>query len=229
MHSSSPTYHLSPLAMASLFRDFSFDTPSSLPDHFYTDAASPTSTSPQLFPTRLPTPPPCDVNDLVHALDKQDLRVVVGPTFAASYEPLTPPSDNDTFANHLPPPPPQLSTARMNSATLRMQRQANVRLQSSAAHIKDISSLVEKMIEAEDQCKLHHPKSKPSSLSLPSACDMDEGVNMDYAPTAKEQIRSMLPFYRAGDRIDGSTRVSKKPRMRRSTCSLNKLAKRHSR
>ncbi|KAF1974153.1 hypothetical protein BU23DRAFT_553547 [Bimuria novae-zelandiae CBS 107.79] len=211
--------------MASLFRDFSFDTPSRLPEPLCTESASPTSMSPSLFPARPPTPPPCDMNELVLALGKQDLRVVVDPKFRAQYEPLTPPSDEDTFANHLPEPT-QLSTARMNAATLRMQRQANVRMQCSVSHIKDISSLVEKMIEVEDQCHLCEPKSKRSSVS---SLGEDEGVGMDYTPTAKEQMRSMLPHYRAGDRIDGSARVSKRPRMRRSTCSLSKLAKRHSR
>ncbi|KAL1612901.1 hypothetical protein SLS60_001131 [Paraconiothyrium brasiliense] len=214
--------------MASLFRDFSFDAPSRLPEQHQTESAalsvSPTSTSPFLYPTRLPTPPPCDVNDLAQALTKQDLRVIVDPNFRAANEPLTPPSDHETFENHIPGRP-NLSTARMNSATLRMQRQANVRMQSSLAHIKDISSLVEKMIEV-DQCNVYESKSKSLS-SMPT--EEDEGVDMDYTPTAKEQIRSMLPFYRAGDRLDGSTRVSKRPRMRRSTGSISKVAKRPSR
>jgi hypothetical protein len=210
--------------MASLFRDFSFDAPSRLSEHQHSESAalsvSPTSTSPRFFPARLPTPPPCDVDDLAYALTKQDLRVVVDPKFRACYEPPTPPSDDDTFEKHLPERP-QLSTARLNCATLRMQRQANVRMQSSLAHIKDISSLVDKMIRV-DQCNVWEPKSKPPPLA---AMDEDEGVSMDYTPTAKEQIRSMLPFYRAGDRVDGSTRVSKRPRMRRSTGSILRFAK----
>jgi hypothetical protein len=210
--------------MASLFRDFSFDAPSRLPAHQHAEGAalsvSPTSTSLHFFPARPPTPPPCDVDDLAYALTKQDLRVVVDPKFRACYEPLTPPSDDDAFEKHLPARP-QLSTARMNSATLRMQRQANVRMQSSLAHIKDISSLVDKMIQV-DQCNVWEPKSKPQP---PAATDEDEGVDMDYTPTAKEQLRFMLPFYRAGDRVDGSTRVSKRPRMRRSTGSMSRIAK----
>ncbi|KAF2450559.1 hypothetical protein P171DRAFT_426907 [Karstenula rhodostoma CBS 690.94] len=217
--------------MASLFRDFSFDPPSRRPDHHTESAAlsvSPTSTSPMLFPARPPTPPPssCDINDLAQALTRQDLRVVIDPKFTAPNEPLTPPSDDDTFEKHLPRRPQlSVSTARMNSATLRMQRQANVRMQSSLAHIKDISSLVEKMIQV-DQCNVCEPKLKSSP---PPALEEDEGVNMDYTPTAKEQIRFMLPFYRAGDRLDGSTRVSKKPRMRKSTGCISTLAKKHSR
>ncbi|KAF9729094.1 hypothetical protein PMIN06_012593 [Paraphaeosphaeria minitans] len=223
--------------MAFLFRDFSFDAPSRLPDHHHlhhhhtesaTLSVSPTSTLPMLFPARPPTPPPssCDINDLAQALTRQHLRLVVDPNFRASNEPLTPPSDHDTFEKHMPPPPQlSLSTARMNAATLRMRRQANVRMQSSLAHVKDISSLVEKMIKV-DQCNVCEPKSKPSPSP---AVDDDEGVHMDYTPTAKEQIRSMLPLYRAGDRLDGSTRVSKKPRVRKSTGSISRFASKHSR
>lgn len=180
------------------------------------------------FPARPSTPPPSsyDISDLTYALTKQDLRVVVEPDFRARNEPLTPPSDDDSFEKHIPLRPKlSLSTMRMNATTLRMQRQANVRMQSSLAHIKDISSLVDKMIQV-DQCNVCEPKSKPLS---PAAVQDDEGVNMDYMPTAKEQMRSMLPFYRAGDRLDGSTRVSKAPRMRRSTGSISRLMKKHSR
>lgn len=184
-----------------------------------------------MFPARPPTPPSSyDINHLAQALHRQDLRVVVdcAPKYRPAYEPLTPPSDEDTFADHIPAPLP-LSTIRLNSATLRMQRQANVRLQSSAAHAKDIASLVERMIEVQDQCHVCDRKSKSLSHAVLADYDDDEGVNMDYTPTAKEEMRSILPFYRAGDRIDGTARVSKKPRMRRSTCSLSKLSKRHSR
>ncbi|KAK3201683.1 hypothetical protein GRF29_164g279220 [Pseudopithomyces chartarum] len=217
---------------ASLFRDFSFDAPSRLQSssmHHSMETTSPTTRSPAVFPTRPPTPPPSyDINDLAQALHRQDLRVVVDYKYRPAYEPLTPPSDDDSFANHIPSPLP-LSTLRLNSATLRMQRQANVRMQSSAAHAKDIASLVERMIQVRDQCHVCERKSK--SLSHPALDDDedDEGVNMDYVPTAKEEMRAILPFYRAADRTDGTARVCKKPRMRRSTCSLNKLSKRHSR
>ncbi|KAJ4292714.1 hypothetical protein N0V90_009377 [Kalmusia sp. IMI 367209] len=216
--------------MASLFRDFSFDAPSRhLPQHCPERAVlnvSPTSTSPSPFPlpARLPTPPPCSINDLAQALNKQDLRVIVDPRYKASHEPLTPP-DDVTFSHALPERPQlSLSTARLNSATLRMQRQAHVRMQSSSSHVKDIASLVEQMIQVGDQCNVCSRKSKPPS---PVSSEEDEGVSMDYTPSAKEEIRSMLPFYRAGDRIDGSTRVTKRPRMRKSTCSM--IVKRTSR
>jgi hypothetical protein len=218
---------------ASLFRDFSFDAPSRLQSsssmHHSMETTSPTTRSPAVFPTRPPTPPPSyDINDLAQALHRQDLRVVVDYKYRPSYEPLTPPSDDDSFANHIPSPPP-LSTLRLNSATLRMQRQANVRMQSSAAHAKDIASLVERMIQVRDQCHVCERKSK--SVSHPALDDEedDEGVNMDYVPTAKEEMRAILPFYRAAERTEGSARVCKKPRMRRSMCALNKLSKRHSR
>lgn len=219
--------------MASLFRDFSFDAPPRRPAQDMAErdfmGTSPTSTTPSPFdfPSRLPTPPPCSVNDLATALNKQDLRVIIDPNYQprSPWEPLTPP-DDASFVHNLPEPPKlSLSTVRLNSATLRMQRQANVRLQSSATHVKDIASLVEKMIEVEDQCTVCTRKSKAPSPT--PSLEQDEGVSMDYTPSAKEEMHSMLPFYRAGDRIDGSTRVTKRPRMRRSTCG--RITKRSSR
>lgn len=206
--------------MASLFRHFSFDPASRLPSPDPVLASvSPMSTSPLLLPARLPTPPPCSVGDLAQALHQQHLRI--DTSFKALNAPLTPPSDDDASPCTLPEHLPSSSTNRLNSAALRMQRQANVRMQSSPSHIKDISSLVEKMIAVEDQCNVCHRKPRaPPSPKLSD--DDDEGVNMDYTPSPKEELRYLLPMYRAADRVEGTTRVSKKPRMRKPT-ALRKI------
>ncbi|KAF2677820.1 hypothetical protein K458DRAFT_423668 [Lentithecium fluviatile CBS 122367] len=199
------------------FSHFSFDAaPTRAREHDAERAAmnvSPTSTRLPPLPARLPTPPPCSMGDLAQILNQQSLRLVV-PSHKSANEPLTPPSDEDTFATALPQPRPQLSlsTSRLNSATLRMQRQANVRMQSSSSHIKDISTLVERMIEAEDQCRIC--EQKPSLP--PSPTSEDEGISMDYTVTnPKSEPRSLPLFYRAGDRNPGCTRVAKNTRMRR--------------
>jgi hypothetical protein len=215
-------------AVAMDFSHFSFDAASSRAPEYDAELAamtvSPTSTRLPPLPARLPTPPPCSMGDLAQILDQQSLRIAIVPVQKSANEPLTPPGDDVTFATALPERRPHLSlsTSRINSATLRMQRQANVRLQSSSSHIKDISLLVEKMIEAEDQCNVceHKPSLPPSPTSD------DEGISMEYTvPNPTAALRTLLPFYRAGDRVDGCTRVSKNARMRRRPRLTARLSK----
>lgn len=210
------------------FSHFSFDAASIRASEHDVDRAamnvSPTSADVPPLPARLPTPPPCSMGDLAHILDQQSLRITVVASQKLAGEPLTPPSDHVSFAAALPHQRPQLtlSTSRLNSATLRMQRQANVRMQSSLSHIRDISTLVEKMVAAEDQCNVceHKPSMPPSPTSE------DEGIGMEHTvANTKVAYRHSIPFFRAGDRLDGCTRVSKNARMRRRPQMMKRASK----
>lgn len=209
-----------------MFRDFSFDAarPSSV--HDAERAAmnvSPMSNPPGYF-TRLPTPPPCSMGELAQRLDQQSLRVDPAYKFP-NEEPPTPPSDQVSFSTSLHELPQRPSYSRITTATLRMQRQANVRMQCSSSHIDDISTLVQRMIEDEDQCNICEPKS-PISTSSSSNADEDEGVDMDYSPPSpREPPLPTLKFRRSGDRLNGCASVTKSVRMRKKS----KIAKRSSR
>ncbi|KAF2661974.1 hypothetical protein K491DRAFT_578731, partial [Lophiostoma macrostomum CBS 122681] len=147
-----------------MFRGFSFDSPPRQPpagcddgdgEHVAINVSpmSPTCQA-QSFPARPPTPP-CSMGELVSKLDQQHLRieVEVDPAHLATHnEPLTPPSDDDAFC--LPLTQLRPSYSRISTATLRMQRQTNLKLQCNSSHIKDISRLVQKMVEDEDQCNV---------------------------------------------------------------------------
>lgn len=217
--------------MSTMFRDFSFDAPSRRPSSQHAADSSASSVSPTSMlplpyplPARLPTPPPCSIGELTEALGQHDLRIVVDSSFKAANEPLTPPSDDVAFPNELLPRSPPLSTERLNSATLRMQRQANVRMQCSSEHRKDISSLVKKMIDVGDQCRLCIPKSR--TPTPPPASEYDEGVDMDYTPSdSKAEMRFMLSVCRSGERPDGCARVTKSVRMRKKSRTLKKLSR----
>jgi hypothetical protein len=213
------------------FSHFSFDSTSVRASEYEAERAamnvSPTSTSLPPLPARLPTPPPCSMGDLAHILDQQSLRIVVVPSQSRASEPLTPPSEDVAFATALSHPRPQLtlSTTRLNSATLRMQRQANVRMQSSSSHRRDIDALVRKMVDSADQCNVCKPSTPPSPTYE------DEGIAMEHSRTdpcpttnAKFDLRS-IPFFRAGDRLDGCTRVSKATRMRRRRDAAKRASK----
>ncbi|KAF2638270.1 hypothetical protein P280DRAFT_79837 [Massarina eburnea CBS 473.64] len=214
--------------MAALFGHFSFEAASRRPvcdarhqetacDDALDEIVSPTSvTTLAPSPARLPTPPPCSIGDLAHALGRQSLRITVDTSYRFHDEPLTPPSDDVSFPTNKPErealtPSPTLSVSRLNSATLRMQRQTNVRMQCSASHVNDITKLV-KMIEEGDQCNVCEVKA--TTLQSPPAPEEDEGIDMDYTPTAKEQLHTYIPHYRAGERDTGA-RVVKRTRMRR--------------
>lgn len=198
-----------------LFRDFSFGAPS---QRSYTHAfaheddtyISPTTTSCPPLPQRFPSPPPCSIGDLAQALVQHSLRIDPemdrkSSAGSSADEASTPTS---SYA-HVP----LLSTQRLNSATLRMQRQANVRMLSSSTHLKDISSLVEDMIKSEDQCHIRDRKSlvPPPSPTTSTSSSEDSSDDMD---VIKVELPSAVPCWRSAESVFGCARVSKSVRMR---------------
>jgi hypothetical protein len=224
-----------------MFRHFSFESTSLHPSlgpcspDLDIDRASmnvsPTSTpvAPPPAPVRLPTPPPCSLGELAQRFHRHSLRVEVPQPSqsAAFYEPLTPPSDDCKFAVDSPHSLHPVSFSPcISSSSLRARRQANTRLQCSAAHIRDISLLVEKMIDERDQCSIRDTNRPKSTLS-PGAIepDEDEGVDMDYAPpTPQPSPPFTLKFRRSSDRSYGHACVSKNVRMRKKPSKGGKSA-----
>jgi hypothetical protein len=214
--------HFSTPAM-SLFRDFSFGAASSplQADHEAERAAmncSPTSkpahADPLHFPTspsRPLTPPPCTMGDLAQILNQHCLTIDTSQSASACQQgPPTPPSDCDDQG-------PRPAYSRISSSVLRMQRQANSRLQCSSSQASRISNLV-RMLEQQDQCNLSSPSSSASTSTSASTCGDDEAISMDYncpllvsAPVFQFQ----QPLWRAADRRDNCVRVTKTVRMRR--------------
>ncbi|KAH7112451.1 hypothetical protein B0J11DRAFT_585421 [Dendryphion nanum] len=206
--------------MAHLFRDFSFEAASR---HCDADRAamnvSPTSMLHHPSPRDLSMgtstpPPPCSIGELAARFDQQSLQVEVDPAYA-----FTSPKDdslvsptNITFPAHILEPAPRSRYSRVSSAALRMQRQSNARmLQSSPAHLKEISNLVQKMVQDGDQCRVHSFNSRTSSAS--SSSDEDEGIDMDYTPLSTPLY---TPSYRrAADRMSGCAVVPNSIRMRK--------------
>ncbi|KAJ4985407.1 hypothetical protein SVAN01_09067 [Stagonosporopsis vannaccii] len=226
--------------MAALFRDFSFDAPSpSLAAHEAERAlmnCSPTSipTTPAHGHRRPLTPPPCTMGDLAQLLGGQNLFVSTSRSHDVPAGPPTPPSDDDAFPTAQPAPQPARPTyCRASASIMRMQRQANTRLQCCSSQARDISRLV-RMIQDEEQCTVG--ESSPSPWPLQSAPAQapafasaraadDEGIDMDYdcSLRAAEPLFSR-PLYRATDRHNDSARVSKNVRMRKRS-SLAKESK----
>lgn len=205
-----------------LFRDFSFDAPSpSLADHAAERAlmnCSPTSmpTTPEHPYSRPLTPPPCTMGDLAQLMGGQNLFISTSRSQEIPAGPPTPPSEDDTFpTEQLDPQAPRPTYCRASASIMRMQRQANSRLQCCSSAARDISKLV-RMIQQEEQCNVSEATTRSASTSVTVEAGDDEGIDMDYDCSLRvtEPLFSR-PLYRAGDRHNDSVRVSKNVRMRK--------------
>lgn len=206
--------------MAALFRDFSFDAPSpSLADYEAERAlmnCSPTSKPIALAHSysRPPTPPPCTMGDLAQLMGGQNLFISTSRSQQDDMPawPQTPPSDDDTFQDSSATRP---TYCRASASIMRMQRQANSRLQCCSSQTRDISRLV-RMIQEEEQCNVGESATPRSASTSATTTADDEGIDMDFdcslRPTEPLFTRTL---YRAGDRHNDSARVSKTVRMRK--------------
>ena len=159
------------------------------------------------------------MGELAHRFRHHNLRVDTHPPYRIpiAAEPLTPPSDELAFPIvHGETSDQACAYPGLSPAALREQRQASTRMQCSPSHIKDISLLVQRMIEAGDQCRLCHFKPAPSPPA--SLSEEDEGVDMDYEPDAPDHHPSFtLKFRRSGERLNGQAMVAKSVRMRKKS------------
>jgi hypothetical protein len=221
-------------AAMSLFRDFSFGA-ASMPlqaDHEAERAAmncSPTSkpahTDMLRYPTspsRPLTPPPCTMGDLAQILTQHCLTIDTSqPASVCHQGPPTPPSDCDDQD-------PRPTYSRISSSVLRMQRQANSRLQCSSSQASRISNLV-RMLEQQDQCTLSSPSSSAPTSTSASTCGDDEAISMDYhcpLSASAPAFQFQQPLWRAADRRDNCVRVTKTVRMRRRSKDRDSAQKR---
>ncbi|KAJ4407733.1 hypothetical protein N0V91_003703 [Didymella pomorum] len=220
--------------MAALFRDFSFDAPSpSLADHEAERAlmnCSPTSipTTPEHPYSRPLTPPPCTMGDLAQLLGGQNL--FISTSRSQQYIPAgppTPPSEDDTFpTEQQDSQAPRPTYCRASASIMRMQRQANSRLQCCSSQARDISRLV-RMIQQEEQCNVSDTDARSASASAAVAAGDDEGIDMDYDCSLRvtEPLFSR-PLYRAGDRHNDNVRVNKIVRMRKRSSTARETKER---
>ncbi|KAF1914329.1 hypothetical protein BDU57DRAFT_453521 [Ampelomyces quisqualis] len=207
--------------MPTMFRDFSFNpaSPPSLSAYEADRAAmnvSPTSTpDPRQHCLARPPTPPCTMGELASALHRQTLRIDTSvPDRGAG--PLTPPSDHDD-ACAAPRPTP----SRVSASLLRMQRQANSRMQCTSSHARDVLRLAQ-MIDEEKQCTVNDATSPTASTptwsASPPPCSTpgDEGIDMEYDPPMQRLDKlSCTPPPKASHLRDNCTRVARPVRMRK--------------
>jgi hypothetical protein len=207
-----------------MFRDFSFEAPA---QHTFAREIertySPFTPSPPPS-TRPPTPPPCHINDLAYRLDQSSLHIEVDHHYACHDDPPTPPSDDHTFPVEIDSPKHSSSLyTRLSSSTLRQQRQANQRAQCSSPRLEDIASLVQRMVEDGDQCRVCEHKSSTSSIA--STVGDDEGVDVNYSPPPQAPHVYTLKFRRSGDRLNTGAAVSRSVKMRKRSGIMKRSSK----
>lgn len=203
------------MAAVLMFRDFSFSRHSS--EAHATERASMHVSPMSLRHEYITTPPPApSVGELARIFDQQTLRVEIDPIYEI-------PAQDDCAS---PTEGRAPSHSRISTAALRLQRQSNTRRHYNASHLRDMSKLVERMIEEEDQCHVREPESRTPSIAS-SSSDSDEGIDMEYTPTnpaADEALLYTLKFRRSGERLNPTAAVAKSVRMRKRS----KITKRSS-
>ncbi|KAF2197811.1 hypothetical protein GQ43DRAFT_466119 [Delitschia confertaspora ATCC 74209] len=195
-----------------MFRPFSFEPASQGPslvdlhDEHASMNVSPTQ-------TRFTTPPICSLRELALEFDGSNFGLKAKDESDGPKAPLTPQSEDLGFNLDFIEPYEPPSPSSIASMDLRDKRQANSRLQCSTTHVRDISLLVERMVEKGDQCSVC-PRKRPSAIDVVE--EEDEGLGMEYTPPTLDSPPSLpLKFRRSGDRVDGHACVSKNVRMRK--------------
>ncbi|KAF2839310.1 hypothetical protein M501DRAFT_1016389 [Patellaria atrata CBS 101060] len=208
-----------------MFRNFSFEAasrhPSDLDAHLYMDI-SPTSTpylpgvpSPRSLPMRNP---PISITELSDRFNEHSIHRE--PNYTSYFDIASPSSGeiSPQYASFTHSRRSSFTYTALSPTALRLQRQRNTRLQCDDAHVRDITSLVERMIDVGDQCVLSSPTSSTTTSSSASSSD-DEAPADDFARTRRAST-SVIPshtlrFRRSGDLRTNQERVMKSQRKRK--------------
>lgn len=219
-----------------LFNDFSFAAPS----QFSPTASDPTSYW-NISPTTTPPPSPGYSNtaghdrhssmaELTHKFHCQTLGGGPSSSRRAYHDLPTPPNEPDELSRFDPWAIPSLDDLQSfdtyTTASIRSQRQANVRWQCSESHAKDIASLIEDMISTREQCILT-PRTSQSTSTVPSSPTSDE----ESRPACRRMSTSTLPlrqglkYKRSGENLKGAC-VARDVRVRKRGSGARKSGSR---
>ena len=214
-----------------MFENFSFEaasrqTPSN--HHYHSYSPEDVSIYPSPRPSRCVSPtctsfsnPMQDsLSDLARQFSEHSLRPKTRRT-DSGYE-----SQRSSFAREEANLDPYFSSLQpgqphsIQLSTKRTQRQDSMRLQTETFHLREISTLVQRMVDDRDQCALCRPTSSHSDPSTHSESEDDIasiGSNrFDLAPR-----RHNLPYKRSSEVLKGRPGVTKDVRMRKSRSRLN--------
>lgn len=200
-----------------MFESFSFAAASRHPSSLDTDdddyAYPDVSISPTSSPVSDQSFPDMSVAELSRRFGAQNITSDLYQAPTSPFELSAPWANDDDWSTSTsassPTSPYFPEDNYPDPSTIRARRQAHIALQCDAAHMRDISSLVKKMIESGDQCKL-----APRNDSVVSSeCDDDEGYELprsNSSPAVSQSLR-----YRRSGEVLSTAAVSKNIRFRR--------------
>lgn len=122
------------------------------------------------------------IGDLSRQFSEQRLSAGSYEQLSASADAYTPADDGLSYM--------ESPYANLTAPMLRTRRQAATRLQCDPAHLRDISALVEKMVDRGDQCAVSSPQFGPSSSSSSKFSDVDADVDDDEIKTLGSSRRT---------------------------------------
>ncbi|KAF2812971.1 uncharacterized protein BDZ99DRAFT_460299 [Mytilinidion resinicola] len=205
-----------------MFRNFSFEAASRHPSDLELERAY-MNVSPTSSPWPLPyisEPPAVTIGELSQRFSQHTLEV--DPNYNPNYEPTSyfdAPTSTKPYAHDVDsayssrrPSYAQASYNGLSPAAIRLQRQANVRLQCNTSHVKDISSLVERMMDKGEQCRIC---TRPRSNAGLSATSSDEEEDTGIESRRSSAATLALKYRRSGERLGGQACVSKSVRLRK--------------
>ncbi|OCL12233.1 hypothetical protein AOQ84DRAFT_352621 [Glonium stellatum] len=214
-----------------MFRNFSFEAASRHASAVDSDRAcasvSPTSTPdpPSRDQHHLSAPPAVSIGELALRFGEQNLEVDPRYQGTSFFDPSAASEEDFLFSTDPENSNRHQSYASLSPAAIRQQRQANMRLQCSASHAKDISSLVERMVNSGDQCVICTPRESRSAI-LPAASGFEED---DYASvrrsTNADGTTFTLRYRRSGEILSNQACVSKNIRLRKKKVKRAATAK----
>ncbi|KAI9692116.1 MAG: hypothetical protein M1822_006346 [Bathelium mastoideum] len=122
---------------------------------------------------------------------------------------------------------PHFTTSELTSshgrhpAIKRTQRQDNMRLQTEASHLREISSLVQRMVATQEQCSLCGSESSASEHSITPSESEDDVASIASPKHEAPSRRHNLPYRRSTEVLKGRPGVNKDVRMRKSRSRMN--------
>ncbi|EOD51972.1 hypothetical protein GTA08_BOTSDO09592 [Neofusicoccum parvum] len=201
-----------------MFESFSFQAASRHPsdldadDYAYPDLSISPTSSPMSEPSFAEST--MSVAELSRRFGAQNIGHDLYQAPASPFELPAPWADHDDWTSTSASSPTSSyfpEDAFPDPSTIRARRQAHMQLQCDAAHRHDISSLVKKMIESGDQCKLA-PRND-SVVSSDCGDDDDEAYELprsNSSPAVSQNLR-----YRRSGEVLSTAAVSKNIRFRR--------------
>ena len=164
---------------------------------------------------------PYSISDLSRQFSEQSIRPRPKRTDSGYSSQRSSFAQEESSTNTRISSPQLLQPNSRQPSTTRAQRQDSTRLQTESSHLREISSLVQRMVDTRDQCSLCRPTSSHSEHSVTPSESEDDVGSMASSRMESTTRRHHLPYKRSTEVLKGRPGVSKDVRMRKSRSRMN--------